>query len=148
MSTYQTPAEADDCAAIVALTIHYCWSIDTKDYAALHDVFLPDATANLVDERVGIDSIIARIDGALTSLDISQHMVSNHQVVLNGDEATCRCYLQAQHVRRDAEGGPNYIVAGRYQDQLVRTDAGWRIRRRELFVDWTEGNVRVVHPGR
>ena len=141
-----TTTHTDDVNAIIDVTIAYCWAIDSKDWEALRNVFLPDATALLGDERVGIESIIDRIRAALSSLDASQHIISNHQVAVTGDGATSRCYLQAQHVRRAADGGPNYIVAGRYQDRLVRTDDGWRIIRRDLLVDWTAGNVRVVRP--
>jgi ketosteroid isomerase-like protein len=141
-----SPTFADDRSAIIDLTIAYCWALDSKDWEALRSIFLPDATALLGDERDGIESIIARVSGALGALDSSQHMISNHQVGVDGDTATCRCYLQAQHVRRSAEGSPNYIVAGRYLDRLVRTAEGWRIQRRDLLVDWTDGNVLVVRP--
>ena len=70
--------------------------------------------------------------------------MSNHQVAIDGDAATCRCYFQAQHVRHGTEGGDNFIIAGRYEDRLVRTAGGWRIEHRVLTVDWTEGNPSVV----
>jgi SnoaL-like domain len=145
MSTH-TYTYQSDFQAIVDLTIKYCWTIDTHEFETLREIFLPDATALLGDERNGIDSIITRIHDALTPLDASQHIVANHQVTVDGDRATARCYFQAQHVRRSAQGSPNYIVAGRYQDQLVRTTDGWRIERRVLHVDWTDGNVKVVRP--
>ena len=141
MSTYEA-----DRQAIIDLTIKYCWTIDLHEFETLREIFVPHATALLGDERDGIDSIITRITNALTPLDASQHIVANHQVTVNGDRATQRCYFQAQHVRRGAHGSPNYIVAGRYQDELVRTTDGWRIERRVLTVDWTEGNVNVVRP--
>lgn len=141
-----TRSVESDRRAIIDLTIKYCWTIDSHEWETLREIFLPDATARLGDERNGIDSIIARIATALSPLDSSQHIISNHQIAVNGDTATSRCYLQAQHVRRAAQGGPNYIVAGRYQDLLVRTSEGWRIERRDLLVDWTEGNVNVVRP--
>lgn len=152
MSAYDTHPDssnsipADDRQAVIDLTIAYTWAIDAHNWDALRGIFLPDATALLVDERVGIDSIIERISTALSPLDDSQHLIGNHQVRLNGDTATCRCYLQAQHVRRAAEGGPNFIVAGRYEDEMVRTTEGWRIRRRVLVVTWTDGNPFVVRP--
>jgi ketosteroid isomerase-like protein len=132
---------------IIDLTIAYCWTIDTKDFSNLHNIFTADATAALGDERIGIESIIDKIRTALTPLDASQHLVSNHQVHVNGDTATCRCYLQAQHVRKAASGGPNFIIAGRYHDTLIRTEHGWRITRRELHRDWSDGNISVVRPG-
>jgi ketosteroid isomerase-like protein len=138
--------EIADRLAIVDVTIAYCWALDTHDFDALDDVFTPDATATLAAELHGRDAIKQRITNALTKLDDSQHMVSNHDVRVDGDTATCRCYLQAQHVRHAAEGGPNYIVAGRYEDRLVRTAAGWRIAHRTLTVMWTEGNLEVIRP--
>jgi hypothetical protein len=136
----------DDRQAIIDLTIAYCWAIDSKEWELLRSIFLPEATALLGDERDGIESIMTRISSALGHLDASQHIISNHQIAIDGDSATSRCYLHAQHVRRGAEGSPNYIVAGRYLDRFVRTPEGWRILRRDLLVDWTEGNVRVVRP--
>jgi hypothetical protein len=132
-----------DRAAITDVTIRYCWALDTKDWPVLDTVFTVDANADLTVDLVGREQILQRIKNALTPMDDTQHMVSNHQIVLNGDSATCRCYLQAQHVRKAAHGGPNFIIAGRYEDQLQRTPEGWRIVFRRLVVMWTEGNPAV-----
>ena len=131
---------------IVQVALRYCRALDTKNWALLDDVFVADATAELGSpvQLVGIEAIRGRIRTALELLDDSQHLVGNHEVVLDGDTATHRCYLQAQHVRQAATGGPNYIVAGRYEDRVVRTDAGWRIAHRTLVVMWTEGNLAVA----
>jgi hypothetical protein len=139
-----------DRQAIVDLTIRYCWCLDEGKGAGLEDVFLPDATAHLGSATLleGIDAIKGRVFDALGQLDDSQHLVANHQVTLAGDTATSRCYFQAQHVRAAAEGWPNYLVAGRYEDDLVRTPAGWRIRYRKLTVMWTDGDRTVVTGGR
>lgn len=137
-----------DRQAVKDVTIAYCWALDRHEFDRLSEVFLPDATARLGDEECdGIDAIIARVTRALGPLDDSQHIISNHEVAIDGDTATSRCYLHAQHVRRTADGGPNFVVAGRYEDRLERTPAGWRIRRRVLTTMWTDGNPRVVRPG-
>lgn len=131
---------------IVQIALRYCRALDTKNWALLDDVFIPDATAELgsPEQLVGIEAIRGRIRTTLEHLDDSQHLVGNHEVVLDGDAATHRCYLQAQHIRQAATGGPNYIVAGRYEDRLVRTAAGWRIAHRTLVVMWTDGNLAVA----
>ena len=135
---------------IVAVAFRYCRALDTKDWPALATVFLPDATADLSSgtDLVGLEAIVGRIRTALEHLDDSQHLVGNHEVLVDGDAATHRCYLQAQHVRRAATGGPNYLVGGRYEDRLVRTAQGWRIAHRTLTVMWTDGNVVVAHAER
>lgn len=131
---------------IVVVALRYCRALDTKDWQLLDDVFLVDATADLAGPAPldGIEAIRARIRAALEHLDVSQHLVGNHEVSVDGDTAVHRCYLQAQHVRRAAAGGPNYIFAGRYDDRFVRTELGWRIAHRTLTMMWTDGNVAVV----
>jgi hypothetical protein len=138
-----------DRQAVVDVTIAYCWALDRNEYERLRDVFLPDATARLGDtECDGIDAIVARVDRALTPLHDSQHLISNHEVSIDGDTATSRCYLHAQHVARPNDPEALFVVAGRYEDQLVRTPAGWRIRRRVLTTMWTAGNPAALRrPG-
>ncbi len=131
---------------IVALATAYTWALDQHQWEDLRHVFAADATATLGDPEplVGIDAIIGRIRAALEPLDDSQHLIGNHEVVVDGDTATHRCYLHAQHIRDAATGGPHYMVAGRYEDDLARTGDGWGITHRHLQVMWTEGNTAVV----
>jgi hypothetical protein len=138
-----------DHQAIVNVTHAYCWALDTHQWDDLAEVFLPEATAVLgSSELQGLTAIKERVARALGPLDDSQHMVNTHQIRLAGDTATSRCYLHAQHVRHAAADqgtlGPHFVVAGRYEDRLVRTADGWRIAHRELITMWTAGNLAVV----
>ena len=139
-------ARAGDERAIVDLTIRYCSAIDGRRFEELRDVFLHDAVADYgrVGTCEGVDAIMATCARALGPLDASQHLVTNHQVQVDSAQASARCSFQAQHVRHGLEGGPNLVVAGTYTDELVRTDAGWRIRHRTLTVVWTDGNPAVT----
>jgi ketosteroid isomerase-like protein len=135
-----------DERAVEQVAVAYAFAIDQRDWEALTDVFLPDATADLATREtlVGVEEITERIRRALEPLDASHHLLGSHQVHVTGDTAAHRCYVQAQHVRRAAEPTPNYIVAGRYEDELVRTPAGWRIAHRRLVIQWRDGNPAVV----
>jgi hypothetical protein len=137
-----------DRAAIVQLTIDYCWALDTASWDDLRNVFTPDVVADLgAGGQRGVDEIIGRVSKALAPpMDESQHMVTNHQVVIDGDRAECRCQLQAQHVRHRADGDLLYTVGGRYEDQLTRTADGWRISQRRLVVVWIDGTKDVFKP--
>ena len=73
-------------------------------------------------------------------------MVSNHVVQVDGNKATCKCYFQAQHVRHSASEGSNFIIAGTYEDILLRINEAWKISSRVLTKIWTEGNEQVVNP--
>ena len=129
-----------DQQALVDLTVAYCWALDSHAFDDLDGVFLPDATAELGGALDGLDAIKQRVRDALVPLDVSQHMVATHQFTIDGDRATGRCYLHAQHVK----AGEQYIVAGRYEDRFVRTPGGWRIEHRTLTVMWTAGDPGVL----
>ena len=136
-----------DEKAIIDLTIAYTWALDTKQFDELRNVFAPDATGMLhgvaCDDR---EAIIVRISGALSRIDGSQHLIGNHQVLVDGDTATCRCQLQSQHVKHGTEGGDTYLIGGYYDDRLQRTSDGWRISHRTMTETWHSGNRAVVRP--
>jgi hypothetical protein len=141
------PVGRDDAAdrqAVVAVTVAYCWALDGREWDRLDQVFTVDAQAELGGWFVGIEAIKGRVRTALDPLDVSQHMIGTHEVQIDGDRATSRCYLHAQHVRAIAGDQQQLIVAGRYEDELVRTPEGWRIARRVLTPLWTSGNPAVL----
>lgn len=122
---------------IVQLTHDYCWALDTADWDALRTVFTPDAVTDLgAGGQTGIEEIIERVSSALSVFETTQHLIGTHQVRIDGDAATCRCYLQAQHVR---PSGAKLMVGARYEDECVRTADGWRIAKRRIVPMWTEG---------
>ena len=130
---------------IIDLTIAYTWIIDHGPREKLQEVFAEDAVF-IIDTRHlnGIDEIMGKIERTLGGLSASQHIISNHQVMVDGKNATCSCYLHAQHTLHGTEGGDNYIMAGRYIDKLSQVDDEWRITERRLILDWVEGNPNVL----
>ena len=135
-----TETSTADHQAIMELTATYCWALDEKAFERLRGVFLPDATARLgSSSQSGIEEIIERVSTTLARFERSQHMVGTHLIEIDGDTATCRCYLQAQHIRPAGEEPPLLTVGGRYEDRLVRTADGWRIAHRTLVSMWRSG---------
>jgi hypothetical protein len=58
------------------------------------------------------------------------HRLTNFVVDVDGDTATARTYVHAV-LMLTPDDGANWVDAvGHYDDELVRTDEGWRIRRR------------------
>jgi len=135
----------NDEKAIVDLTIAYTWALDDRRFEDLRDVFAVDATGDLAGVHCeGIDAILERIQRGLSKLDATQHVISNQQVRVDGDTATCRCYLVGQHIKHGTPGGDHFIMSGTYSDRLARRPEGWRIVHRTLEILWTEGNPAVV----
>lgn len=122
---------------IIQLTHDYCWALDTGDWDALRSVFTADVTTDLgAGGQSGVDEVIERVSTALSRFELTQHMAATHQIRIDGDTATCRCYLQAMHVR---PSGDKLNIGARYEDECVRTPDGWRIAKRAIIPMWTEG---------
>jgi 3-phenylpropionate/cinnamic acid dioxygenase small subunit len=138
--------DLQDRQEITEICYRYGLALDSRDWDALAALFTEDADAYYMDmpPAHGYKTIQDTCRTALEPLSATQHLISNVVVRPDGDGAECTCYLQAQHVKTGTPGGDNFIIAGRYDDQLVRTPDGWRIRERRLAVMWTAGNPAVV----
>ena len=135
----------DDRQAIVDVCTNYALALDSRDWERLHACFTDDAVADYGGPpNEGYPAIEATCRQALEPLVASQHLLGNHLVRVDGDQAESTCYFQAQHVMEGLAGGSEYIVAGRYDDRLVRRAGSWQIAHRTLSVMWTSGNPEVL----
>src|SRR5271155_116198 len=76
---------------------------------------------------------------------VTQHVITNHFIELGQDEAVCPSYLRAMHFNgAQFPGSPPYEVGGYYRNTLVRTRAGWKIRKWTLTCTWETGDARVL----
>lgn len=138
--------ELADRRDIDDVLVRYAHALDSHDWDLLRTVFTADAVADFLElggVNTGIDAIVKLIAGVLSGLDASQHLIGSVAAEVDGDSATARCYLQAQHVFEGVEGGDHYLVGGTYVDDLVRTPEGWRIKHRTLHASWMSGNPGV-----
>ena len=70
---------------------------------------------------------------------VTQHVLSNHRITVQGDTATCAVYMQARHFPRPEEAGQTvWDIGGYYTHYLTRMAEGWKIARYILTVTWTE----------
>jgi hypothetical protein len=76
--------------------------------------------------------------------EATQHVTTNHQVVVNGDRANCLSYVHGRFIRHVPEGGHMFESAGWYDDLLVRRPSGWRIKSRSCRTIWSGGNPLVL----
>ena len=122
---------------IAQVLYDYANFLDLNETDALVQLFTPDCHIAYGPEH-GADGIDAYREtlqndkfGVGAFFAGTSHHVSNVVVEFTDpDTAQVRSVLYAWHkYNRDR---PDGVVMGQYHDILVRTDAGWRIKRREL----------------
>ncbi|MBU3751776.1 MAG: nuclear transport factor 2 family protein [Mycobacterium sp.] len=131
-------AEISDRLEIQQLLTDYATAIDQRRFADLDLIFTPDA---YIDYRAmgGIDGLFPQVRAwlaeVLPNFPAYYHLIGNFDIKLAGDRATGRtmCFNPMQFgAGPDPGDQPSRILfcALWYDDDFVRTDAGWRISRR------------------
>ncbi len=123
-----------DRLEIADLMHRYAQMVDFREWDRMDSVFAPDATIDYTStggKSGPYRDILAWLDRALEPWPVNLHFITNLTVELDGDRARSRCYFNAPMGRVGDDGAQLVITnAGYYADDLVRTDAGWRITQR------------------
>lgn len=129
--------------SIKDILILYATALDSKQYEQLKDVFVPDATAiySSVGECSGLESIQALVSGVLNQCSVTQHILTNFQINVSGNQAQAKCYLQAIHLGKGVYSNELLTIWGEYSDELILTNAGWRITHRQLNGLHSQGDI-------
>jgi uncharacterized protein (TIGR02246 family) len=125
----------EDELAIGRVLVDYSARQDARDYAGYAALFAKNGEwvngRNVYKGREAILKMLVDLYGAPAPGYVnneSYHITTNFQIDVNGDRATAR----SRHllVMRGPKGEPTPVLAGRYEDDLIREDGQWRILRR------------------
>jgi ketosteroid isomerase-like protein len=112
----------------------YAWACDNGDWKLLKSIFTDDASLDYstTEGPAGSrDEVVAWLEESLSQLTFIYHVVSNFQIDLDGDRAGVRAMFHC--TARFPGVDENLVTGGYYDEELVRTPDGWKIRR--LFED-------------
>ena len=140
--------ELSDVREIIDVMNRYTTALDTRNWEMLEATMAPDGQADFGNlAGVGVlDSPKALVDlcrRSLQDLRATQHLQGNYTVVVDGDTAQASCYLQANHFQDGLPGGDTFVVWATYRDDFVRTENGWKIKKRYLDTISAGGNMNM-----
>ena len=126
--------EISDRLEIADLLARYADAIDNQRWDDLDEVFTPDAVIDYTAfgaPRGDLASTKVFLAKVLPGHVSYAHMLGLPVVRIDGDTATARTPCHNPMVFHDKEGKEQIYTCGLwYEDELVRTDAGWRIAER------------------
>jgi SnoaL-like domain len=132
-----------DYEKIVRVLTTYARAVDTRDWDLYRTVFAPEAVIDYTSSsgpRAPLEPATAWVSKALSFFSMSQHMVVNHDIVVDGDTATSHTDFYNPMGRDNGQGGQDLLfVGGAYKDQLRRTGDGWVITERVEEMKWWTG---------
>ena len=136
-----TAQEVSDRLRIHDLLTIYAAAVDARDWDRLRTVFAKDAVLDysiMGGPRTSLDEAIPWLERSLAAVPMTQHIITNVLVELDGDTAE----VQALLFNPLGQGQNPMLLGGSYRDRAERTADGWRIT--ELIADltWTDRPIR------
>ncbi|WP_109506092.1 nuclear transport factor 2 family protein [Nocardioides speluncae] len=134
----------DDIDAIARLKYRYLRTLDTKEWTAFADCFVPEATADYAGLVFGSrEELVGYMRTNLGEGMVTMHHVHHPEITVDGDTAVGVWYLEdkvyAVPYRVVIEG------AAIYEDRYVRTADGWRVQhtgyQRTFELTWSMDDV-------
>jgi hypothetical protein len=130
---------ADDYAHIANLLAYYCYLCDfgRTDQVA-DEIFAPDGILDFGDHQAsGREALHEWFTTGGNELEKRSHHVTNISVRVRDDSAMSLSYVTTHMwLRATSHEGPirgaDTVILGVYDDQLTRTESGWRIAFRQI----------------
>lgn len=114
----------------------YCRAVDRGDKELMRSVYHPDATDNHgVFEGPASDFVELDVADVMPGLVITQHLIGNILIEIEGDVAKAESYVLASHRVEQPDGPHDIVVWGRYLDRFERRLGEWRIAHRQCVFD-------------
>ncbi|MFE3293214.1 nuclear transport factor 2 family protein [Rhodococcus sp. NPDC059234] len=134
--------------AIARVLTRIARAMDDRDWSALDDLVLAEATANLgTGELTGRAEIVTTIRAFLDECGPTQHLLGNVLVDVDGDTATSRAYVCDLHVGQGDRADLTFQTLGDYHDEWVRGGGAWRLARRVKHNRGHVGSFAALGPG-
>lgn len=132
--------------------------IDKKDWDGLIDCYTDDAIVVYPYRGWEMEprKWLAGAKNLVEPYEATQHFLSNFEIKIEGDQGRSRVYVLAQHAAPAAgarllaadERAPRAWVGAVWQDDVRRTEDGWRIWKRTSEVRWVDADHVLGQPER
>ncbi|KAB8332164.1 nuclear transport factor 2 family protein [Scytonema tolypothrichoides VB-61278] len=140
LQTLADRAEIIDAVNIIGM------GADLRDWkacrAAFADKVLTDYTSlnGGTPNTVAADTLVAGwADFFSKTFKASQHMITNHSVIVNSEKATCTSLFRAHHVYLDSAKGKTWTLGGFYNHELSRIGDRWKVTQMKMMWTYEEG---------
>jgi hypothetical protein len=142
----------EDKAEIIEILNLYGFALDARAWDLFDRVFTDDVHAEFGPAGAGwkgLNEFKASFAEFHARLDSHQHTMMGQVVHLDPNDpnkANAFSYGNWLLIREAAEDGSTWLGTGWYDDEIVRTDQGWRIQHRVCRLQSWSGNPSVPEP--
>ncbi len=130
----------EDKEAIRELLLAYGRTLDGRDTKGYSELFAADGewSGGVGQARTpaGIKKMLDDLfAGGTSRFANAYHLMANMDIAVNGDTASARS--RWIWIAGNAEGAPEILRSGYYDDLLVRENGGWKFQKRKASTEFT-----------
>lgn len=136
------PAAPHDRVAIIDAITAIAAGADRHQWDRVRAAFAPTITVDYTSlvggqpATLGSADLVKSWEAFLPGFDRTQHLVANHTVQVDGDQASAQADFQATH----RIGTDFWVLGGWYDYSLVRDGATWRVSAMRMTWTWETGD--------
>lgn len=118
--------EREDRQDIADVLVRYATGIDRRNWPLFRTAFTDDCELDYgeIGTWHGVNAVIEFMETSHALAGHTMHRLTNQVIAVDGDRAEARTYVDGLIMFGEGDSGVNAV--GFYDDQVVRTDAGWR----------------------
>ena len=123
--------------------------VDRADEEILKSAYWPDAEVAYGGYNGPAWPFCEALPNSIRKYAATQHTVSNILIELDGDEAVTESYVTAYHYLANENGEDTEMTyLGRYIDHMQKRDNVWKIKFRQVVMDWNQNaNASAILEG-
>ncbi|MEM8918240.1 MAG: nuclear transport factor 2 family protein [Pseudomonadota bacterium] len=141
-----TPENLVDRTRITDHVLKYATGIDRHQWDLYRSIFADEIVMDFSSwsgqpaAPMTADDWVTGVRATLEPFDATQHVLTNFVIEVDGDSATCTCYMSAHHHLVTGDLREMQSIGGYYVHQLRREGNGWLIHHTQLNVTWEMGD--------
>lgn len=144
----RTLEELLDWHAVHDLSLRYAEGIDQRNWPAFRAVFADNVLVDFSSFThrppagpMPAAEWVRTVQGTIEGFTATQHLIGNHRIVVDGEVARYRAYVQAQHWMATNRF---YLVGGWYENVAHRVGGEWRLSQVTVHQTWDAGDRSLL----
>ena len=130
-------ADLEDRVAIQGLLDSYAATLDRRDWEGFRASFSEQArTEYSWGSFTDVDALTEAMVDILAPFSVTEHIITNAQIALDGGRAQATAKLWVICVAPDDDPGEHLIEGGHYETEFVRNEGNWKISGLALKLSW------------
>ncbi len=130
-----TDQEVAHRLAIAEVLAVHSRGLDRNDAELIKSAYWPEAEVDYGGFKGKAHDFAALIGPALSAYELTQHLLGQTVIVLEGSTATTETYVRARHLLCGAQEEIDF--SGRYLDSFELRNGQWKMIHRQVVMDWS-----------